>query len=80
MACTLFPLPPNTTSVCQPLDVGIMGAYKAKLHRLWLHEESKSNMIAKEKRRATIDCAIKAWDKITTESVIRSFEKAIPRD
>jgi hypothetical protein len=55
-------------------------SYKAKLRRLWLHEESKSNMTAKEKRRATIDRAIKAWDEITTESVIRSFEKAIPRD
>jgi hypothetical protein len=78
MSCTLFPLPPNTTSVCQPLDVGIMGPFKSKLRRLWLHEEAKANMTAKEKRRATIDRAIKAWDEISADVVVRSFEKALP--
>ncbi|OQR84406.1 hypothetical protein ACHHYP_20672, partial [Achlya hypogyna] len=29
-------LPPNCTSVAQPLDVGVMGVFKAKLRRLWL--------------------------------------------
>ena len=78
ISCTLFPLPPNTTSVCQPLDVGIMGSFKSKLQRLWLHKEAKANMTAKEKRRATIDRAIKAWDEITADAVVRSFKKALP--
>ena len=31
-ACTVVvPLPPNSTSVCQPLDVGVMGQPKAKI-------------------------------------------------
>lgn len=30
----LSPLPPNSTSVCQPLDVGVMGPLKAKLRSL----------------------------------------------
>ena len=32
----LCPLPPNTTSVCQPLDVGVMGPFKAKMRKHWL--------------------------------------------
>ena len=28
---TVVPLPPNSTSVCQPLDVGVMGPLKAKM-------------------------------------------------
>ncbi|RHZ26065.1 hypothetical protein DYB37_011187 [Aphanomyces astaci] len=34
----LEPLPPNCTSVCQPLDVGVMGPFKKLLRTLWLEE------------------------------------------
>ncbi|RHY04372.1 hypothetical protein DYB36_000892 [Aphanomyces astaci] len=40
LAETLFsvvePLPPNSTSPCQPLDVGVMGPLKAMLKTAWL--------------------------------------------
>ncbi|KAF0766101.1 hypothetical protein AaE_002944, partial [Aphanomyces astaci] len=43
VAETLFsvvePLPPNSTSRCQPLDVGVMGPLKAMLKTAWLLEE-----------------------------------------
>ncbi|RHZ02821.1 hypothetical protein DYB35_013309 [Aphanomyces astaci] len=44
LAETLFsavePLPPNSTSRCQPLDVGVMGRLKAMLKTAWLLEET----------------------------------------
>ncbi|RHY19709.1 hypothetical protein DYB25_008972 [Aphanomyces astaci] len=36
----LEPLPANCTSVCQPLDVGIMGPFKKILRMLWLEESA----------------------------------------
>ncbi|RQM12523.1 hypothetical protein B5M09_013159 [Aphanomyces astaci] len=35
----LCALPPNATSVCQPLDVGVMAPFKRNLRNLWLYEE-----------------------------------------
>ncbi|KAH9151337.1 hypothetical protein AeRB84_006025, partial [Aphanomyces euteiches] len=36
LCASLEALPPNSTSVCQPLDVGVMGPLKAKMRSLWL--------------------------------------------
>ncbi|KAH9102141.1 hypothetical protein AeMF1_021233 [Aphanomyces euteiches] len=38
LSSVLCTLPPNTTSVLQPLDVGVMGPFKAKLRNLLLSE------------------------------------------
>ncbi|RHY40914.1 hypothetical protein DYB34_011978 [Aphanomyces astaci] len=35
----LCPLPPNSTSMCQPLDVGVMAPFKRYLRELWLFED-----------------------------------------
>ncbi|KAF0711838.1 hypothetical protein AaE_012181 [Aphanomyces astaci] len=35
----LCPLPPNSTSICQPLDVGVMAPFKRRLRELWLYED-----------------------------------------
>ncbi|OQR86075.1 hypothetical protein ACHHYP_20512 [Achlya hypogyna] len=71
-------LPPNCTSVAQPLDVGVMGVFKAKLRRLWI-EDATVHITAAQKRRATIQRAIQAWDEISRSIIKSSFEKAIPR-
>ncbi|OQR85124.1 hypothetical protein ACHHYP_20606 [Achlya hypogyna] len=55
----LVALPPNCTSVCQPLDVGVMGPFKAKLRRMWMKDLNIYNT-PKEKRLATIQRAILA--------------------
>ncbi|RHY83265.1 hypothetical protein DYB35_009927 [Aphanomyces astaci] len=73
----LEPLPANCTSVCQPLDVGVMGPFKKILRMLWLEEAPVVS--ASEKRMAMIKRSIKAWGMISEVAVKRSFEKAIPR-
>ncbi|RHZ04941.1 hypothetical protein DYB26_010768 [Aphanomyces astaci] len=73
----LEPLPPNTTSVFQPLDVGVMGPLKAKLRSLWLQEKPVKS--AAEKRMKMIERTIKAWESLSESAVKRSFEKALPR-
>eukprot|EP00644_Phytophthora_capsici_P000482 jgi/Phyca11/99968/e_gw1.4.1127.1 len=45
----LQPLPKNASSVCQPLDVGVMGPFKAKLKDLLLFENATATT-AKDKR------------------------------
>nr|CCA14108.1 conserved hypothetical protein [Albugo laibachii Nc14] len=45
--CFLVPLPINSTAVCQPLDVGVMGPLKAKLRAMWLTEEKEAKSAAK---------------------------------
>ena len=74
----LVPLPPNTTSVCQPLDVGIMGPFKAKIRALWLRD-TKKYTTQPPKRMAVSKRAIAAWDGISQEAVKSAFIKAIPQ-
>ena len=85
-------LPPNCTHVCQPLDVGVMGPFKAILRSKWLMEsvdevlneyrnirDVGSPRTAAEKRIATIKRAIGAWDEISEDLIRKSFAKALPR-
>jgi hypothetical protein len=84
-------LPPNCTHVCQPLDVGIMGPFKSILRSRWLKEsvhdvmDLDGNLLdedvvrsAADKRLATINRAIDAWNEISADSIRKSFAKAIP--
>lgn len=73
----LQPLPKNATSVCQPLDVGVMGPLKAKLRAEWLLSDQESDLSAREKRHATILRTIRAWDSILTQCVKSAFNKAL---
>ncbi|RHY75440.1 hypothetical protein DYB34_014064 [Aphanomyces astaci] len=80
MFSVIEPLPPNSTSRCQPLDVGVMGPFKAMLKTEWLLEDTESadeNMTAEQKRRATIGRTIRVWDKISSETIVSSFEKSV---
>jgi len=46
-------LPPNSTSIRQSLDVGVMGPFKQIIRRMWLTDKNRPNT-AEEKRKATI--------------------------
>ncbi|KAF0683728.1 Aste57867_24238 [Aphanomyces stellatus] len=70
-------LPANATSMCQPLDVGVMGPFKAKCRTEWLHETMVTT--AAEKRLAMVQRILKVWDGIPSMMIKRSFDKAIPQ-
>ncbi len=84
-------LPPNCTHICQPLDVGVMGPLKAILCSKWLMEsvdellDDRGNIrtdadrirTAKEKRLATINRTVEAWNEITADVIQKSFVKAL---
>ncbi|RHY09027.1 hypothetical protein DYB25_013850 [Aphanomyces astaci] len=81
----LCPLPANSTSVCKPLDVGVMAPVKRNLRNLCLLEEQiigddedPYSLTAQQKRMAMVQRAISAWDMVSEDVVRRSFEKAIP--
>ena len=71
----IYPLPENTTSYCQPLDVGVMGPLKAKLRTLWLVNSTKAKTVS-EKRKLAIDLTIKAFDELSVTCIRRSWEKS----
>jgi len=76
---TVVPLPANTTSVTQPLDVEVMGPLKSKLRAAWLTEDIHSTrMTAKQNRLAIVKRTISAWEVIQEETVRSSFRKALP--
>ena len=75
-ACYVCKLPPNCTSVLQPLNVGVMGPFKAKLRALWL-AETDVHITAADKRRAKLLRAIKAWNEITPDVIRKSFIKVL---
>ncbi|RHZ39790.1 hypothetical protein DYB26_012195 [Aphanomyces astaci] len=86
LSCLLVPLPPNATSTCQPLDVGVMAPFKRFLRDEWLAEEiidgedgdEFDSPCAAQKRLAMINRAIRAWDKVSEDVIRESFAKAIP--
>lgn len=76
--CQVCPLPANSTSVCQPLDVGVMGPLKAKLRTFWVTEKGVAKTAA-EKRLAMVKRTIAAWEAIPEDTVRKSFVKALPQ-
>ncbi|RLO07091.1 hypothetical protein DYB28_003077 [Aphanomyces astaci] len=83
----LCPLPPNSTSMYQPLDVGVMAPLKRYLRELWLFEdiitgedEDLFSLTARQKRLALIKRAVAAWEMVFTDAIRGSFEKALPQE
>lgn len=74
----LCPLPPNSTSVAQPLDVGVMGPLKSKLRAAWLAEERPKKPTAAQMRGIMINRTIKMFSELSVESIKSSFAKALP--
>ncbi|KAH9110570.1 hypothetical protein LEN26_002467 [Aphanomyces euteiches] len=85
MGCHVCALPPNSTSVYQPLDVGIMAPFKRHMRDIWLDEddidddetEDLESPTATKKRLALINRSILAWGRITDDEICRSFEKVL---
>ncbi|KAG6945607.1 hypothetical protein JG688_00016476 [Phytophthora aleatoria] len=50
MLTILQPLSNLSTSVCQPLDIGVMGSFKVKLRELWMLERPPPLRNGGEKR------------------------------
>ncbi|RLO13717.1 hypothetical protein DYB28_014026 [Aphanomyces astaci] len=81
----LCALPPCATSVCQPLDVGVMAPFKRNLRNLWLYEEQLEgdddedpySPTARQKRMAMVLRSISAWDMITADVIRQAFAKAL---
>ncbi|KAH9120880.1 hypothetical protein LEN26_010929 [Aphanomyces euteiches] len=67
LCANLEPLPLNLTSVCQPLDAGVMGPLKSKLRSLWLKE--KPVVTAAEKRMMMIKRTITAWSSLSNDVI-----------
>ncbi|KAF0702754.1 hypothetical protein AaE_015732 [Aphanomyces astaci] len=70
----LQPLPANTTSIFQPLDVGVMGPFKQMCRTEWIKEEKV--VTDAEKHVAMIKRTIKVWNYMKEDTVRKSFEKA----
>ncbi|POM59569.1 hypothetical protein PHPALM_31673 [Phytophthora palmivora] len=71
-ACaTVVPLPPKSTSVCQPLYVGVMGPLKATIRSLYV---PKKGLSVPEKRLRAIEATIAAREKFPINSVIPRYE------
>lgn len=63
-------LPPNTTAVCQPFDVRVMGPFKAKIRSRFSLVRAQT---AKEKCMRGIKVMIAVWEELSEELTIRRF-------
>ncbi|RHZ41466.1 hypothetical protein DYB31_013688 [Aphanomyces astaci] len=77
LCSSLQALLPNSPSVCQPLDVGVMGLLKAKMRSLWLRETPVST--AEENRMMMIKRTIAAFGALGDDVIVKSFVKELPR-
>jgi hypothetical protein len=70
----------GTTSVCQPLDVGIMGPFKTRLRRLYveMYTGVSPPITAFERRRDMFTRTLTALQEISSETVVSAFRTAGP--
>lgn len=76
---TLFFLPPNTTSVTQPMDQGIIQSMKTK-YRAFLVHKIIHKMDSREDYKVDVLQALRlirrAWDAVTPATIANCFKKA----
>jgi len=71
-------LPPNTTSKLQPLDQGIIAAFKARYRRSWIrfmleqHELGRNALHTMNVLKA-IQFSIRAWDEVGSTTISRCW-------
>ena len=81
-----FFLPPNVTSLIQPMDQGVLESlkrrYKKKLlHRLLLEDEVGTNIadfLKQVNMKVVVDFAVESWKEITTTTLRKSWRKIMP--
>ena len=77
-------LPPNTTSVLQPLDLGIIKNFKVHFHKLLMHhvlakiEECSSTHDVVKSVNILLACrwVAQAWELVSSEIIKKFFRKA----
>ena len=82
--CISFP--PNTTSIIQPMDQGVLETvkrlYRKKFMRTALNEDNECKPLAEVKKNITIKNAIfwsaEAWSEITPHSICSSWNMILP--
>jgi hypothetical protein len=67
-------LPPNTTSKLQPLDQGIIAAFKARYRKQWIHfmleqYENGADPTATMNVLKAIQYSIRAWDEVAATTI-----------
>jgi len=76
-------IPPRTTAVCQPLDVGVNKPFKDKLKDRWNAWSGHGMGLTKTGcwKSASVEQLLKwiheAWQEITTVTILNSFRKAL---
>ncbi|KAG2215771.1 hypothetical protein INT45_009412, partial [Circinella minor] len=72
-------LPPNTTSHYQPLDAGIIAAFKKKYRAMLFHQatirynEGKLEKLYDIKLKQALDWSKMAWERVTPETIRNCF-------
>jgi DDE superfamily endonuclease/Tc5 transposase-like DNA-binding protein len=75
----MLALPPNTTSVLQPLDAGIICNFKAKykksLVQMWCDNCDDENFLSNLTIKEGVNLAAKCWDEVSSSTILKCFAK-----
>ncbi|KAH7460447.1 uncharacterized protein KRP23_14406 [Phytophthora ramorum] len=71
-------VPPGITGLCQPMDVAVMKPFKDAFRKLYLehHLDNPFPTSTSEKRVLISRFAIKAWEAVKPDTILRGFARA----